>query len=82
MMSGAVAVYLIWPFVLVGIVWALAVWAINQPDNQSLVVQRLTDLHRYNAPALKSSYEQTCADLDDADTGAQRLLSGEQSQKL
>lgn len=43
MTSGFMFLSVIWPFVLVAIVWALAIWAINQPDNQSLVVRRLTE---------------------------------------
>lgn len=67
MMSGVVAVHLIWPFVLVAIVWVLAVWAINQPDNQSLVVQRLTKPSHFKAAPPKSTHNQPCAGPADAD---------------
>lgn len=41
MIFGTIAM-LMWPFVIAGVAWGIAVWALSQPDEQSLLVKRLT----------------------------------------
>lgn len=38
---GAIIAF-IWPFAIAAAAWAIAVWALSQPDEQSLLVKRLT----------------------------------------
>lgn len=41
-LTFATFVSLVWPFVIAGAAWGIAIWALSQPDEHSLLVKRLT----------------------------------------